>query len=947
MSSWHPPSGRTLVFRSSLLSLVSLAFLGCAPSEPEDVSESDALPLAGGPSIPALLRDVHLTDGCDSAADNDYTYPVVPPFRTSADGRIGVDMKKRPSSELFLLTPEKLQAPLLAPGAPAGAEISDQKVILSATDYYNLASYGQAYINIDPEHRTICDPTPQFAYGANTVLNPHPCNPADPKYADPAGTTDVQDCYNLTMITSVQVTELATATRKVQLWSKPFAVVVDNPKRWASGGAQAHISQIDTYPGNAAKAAVAGPMFYANSVLEPMVTNDGRLLVGRLGKSTRDPNTGASRNGDVLDVIYSTYSEQYAPCDVTKWTNIHPISHAYADNDMIGRYGLAAYQLRDPQGTPINDGDDAQVSYPWVDRAGSNLFFTMMDTTLYNNVGGSISPRYTASCYQAGCPIPPAAVSDFEDDNNFRGVGFAGLWSHGKMVLLDSVINNVDYGLGRDDIDQVYLDLYVPSTNPDPAGDQTGLVRTGTGRDNGVPRPHPNTTENSSFIDSFEQLFNYDDDLRPLTVRDVVWTMNTGRVSADLAFDDYLDPDAVILAEMSGALAHRGPGGRTMRYEEGFDPSGLAEEVRFQNAATSLAWTVPDFGRGTGNVRVEPVALGGIEGKGAWLDGSGDAVTFDMDLPGYQDRAWYIGVFLDPRFSTPGRRQLIVFPNGGEVILNGLTTLELKNGLGVTTASIALGDLSPVMGKFTHFGFVLDYPNNRIEVYINGYGVAIPTGSPLKLTTGTLYLGDKPGDARAGVIGWVDELKLLAHHPGAEVICNHARGTLMGADNATSEPWISMRDDYPQWVHDQISARLTTLGHGASAQTKYVCHHDYSNPVLASPRLEPDTGLTPMRDLLLFPEGPLEFNVERPDSSLNTFCLSCHHTAGEHGLGLTALDPGAPGVELQNDERRQPMMAPRVMFGNVPAYLFGTGPAFDLHTGDHCIDRYEHPTLPP
>ncbi len=923
--------------------LTSLVLLvGCSPME-LDSTASVGLPLASGREIPSILRDVHLTD-------NDlYTYPVIPPFRTSADGRVAVDMKQRnPNIELFLLSPERLTQPVTAPGAPTGARIAVQKVELSSSLFYDAATYVNAgYTDIDPEHRTICDGTLQFGNGA-TVSNPHPCDPQNPLYADPAGTTDAQDCYNLTMITSVQHT--AAGVKKVQLWGKPFAVVVDNPKRWdVTGGALATISQVDTYPGDPSKAPIAGQVFLANSVLEPMITADGHLLVGRLGKSNRDPNTGASRGGDKLDVVYSTYADTLPACDVTQWTTLHPISHAYADTNMHGRYGIAAYPLKDPQGNPIADGADAQVSYPWIDREGNNLFFNMMDATLYNNVSGTITPRYGSTCYQAGCPSPPVTVGAFEDTNNFHGVGFAGLWSHGRMVLLDNLLNNIDYGLGREDDEQVMLDLYQAGTNPDPVGDQSGLVRAGTGRDNGAPRPHPRTTENSAFIDSLEQLFNYNDNLLPLTVRDVVWTVNTGKTSAELAFDDYLDPEAVIVAEMSGAMEYSGPGNITMRYLDGFNDQSptLPEDVRFQNAATSPLWTVPAYGQGHGEVRVEPVALGGIEGRGAWLDGNEDSISFDINLPDYQNRAWYLGIFVDPRFPdeelTP--RQLVVFPDGSEISLVGYRTIVFRDAAGVSSPQIDLQSLSLSRGHFSHLGFVLNYPQNRIELYVDGFGYAIRSGSPLQLSPGELFVGDKTGDTRDGFVGWIDEFKLLAHNPGFEEKCNHARGTLMGGTANTGEPWYSLSLAYPQLAHDAISNQLTSEGYPSFL--RYVCHHDYAEPRNASPRLESDPELTSIRTWLLFPEGPLEYDVERPDSSQNAFCLSCHHVSGEHGLGLAALAPGAPGVFLQDDVRRQPMMAPRQIFGNVPAYLFGTGPLQDLHTISHSIDQYEHPPQSP
>jgi hypothetical protein len=293
-----------MILTYRLLTLLAPVALACVPQ----------LALAT-PEIPAILRDVHLTDA------NQYTYPVVPPFRTSSDGRIAVDMKPR-SPALYLLSPEKLSAPLTAPGAPAGVHIVGHQRTLNKTDFYDAHVYNGS-TDVDPEHRTICDGTPQFGYGAPTVLNPHPCDPASTQYEDPANTTEAQDCYNLTMITSVQFND--GGLKQVQLWGTPFTVVVDHPKRWG-GGTDATISQVVTRP------PVMGQVFQAVSLLEPMVTNDGRLLVGRLGHSTRDPNTGAGRPTnaagaiDKLDSVYSTYPAHLGRCDVTQWTQLHPLS---------------------------------------------------------------------------------------------------------------------------------------------------------------------------------------------------------------------------------------------------------------------------------------------------------------------------------------------------------------------------------------------------------------------------------------------------------------------------------------------------------------------------------------------------------------------------------------------------------------------------------------------
>ena len=85
------------------------------------------------------------------------------------------------------------------------------------------------------------------------------------------------------------------------------------------------------------------------------------------------------------------------------------------------------------------------------------------------------------------------------------------------------------------------LALYSPASGNPHA---QPLVRVGSGRDNSPDHSPDGAVDNTTFIDSTEHLFNHDPNLRPVTPRDVVWTMNTGRGSAEIAFDDYLSPHA-------------------------------------------------------------------------------------------------------------------------------------------------------------------------------------------------------------------------------------------------------------------------------------------------------------------------------------------------------------------------------------------------------------------
>ena len=80
---------------------------------------------------------------------------------------------------------------------------------------------------------------------------------------------------------------------------------------------------------------------------------------------------------------------------------------------------------------------------------------------------GAIAERYPASCIatQPGCTEPLAEVdlgeaAGHEYTDNTRGLAFLGRWSNGKTVLLDNRLNNIDYGLPRDELHQRMLALY-------------------------------------------------------------------------------------------------------------------------------------------------------------------------------------------------------------------------------------------------------------------------------------------------------------------------------------------------------------------------------------------------------------------------------------------------------------------------------------------------------
>ncbi len=897
--------------------LLSTLALGCAAESPPDedlrgapagepeeevVSEASSALNASLPEAPALARDVAMI-----AAGN-YTHPTTPAFRTSADGRVSINLKGGPTS-FRLIKPEMLTGPFAT--QPAGTPMvqAQSKTLADGLVHAHSASLGGGVVS----HRTLCDGTSQLPK-AGAKTNPYAC-----------GVGGASDCYDLTIVATYPFTAVADSKPRVELWGTPVTVRVDNPKT-----AAAAIGAVT------AGAPVLGPTWVVGHFFEPMVTADGHLLVGRVERaSVTWPKADATPVTGKYDIVYSVAGAADAPCDVTKWSQLYPVSHAAYHPGLSARYGFAHYPLRDPENNPIADGVDVKATYPWIDRKGNNLFFMTVSSTLYyTDPQGAVKSRYPASCVSGvTCSFPAtgADIGMYDEASNTRGASVAGLWTHGKMVLLDNLINNVDYGLRIADDRQRMLSLYQPN------GDETGLVRAGSGRDtsaSGVPSP---STTNTTFVDSLENLFEHAPNARALAVRDVVWTVNSGRGSDEVVFDDYLDPDALVFSEMSGSLSFSGGFSATdFAYHDGFKrTSGLGgagfsdlEEVRVQNAATAVSerWAIPAYGKVTGGARLEPVALGGIRGKGLWLDGD-DSVeyTFPAQPRDINAVPLFVSLFLDSRFLDDDvARRLFTFPDGSAIEVIGRARLRFVRTDGAVQVTYVMPAAAPLASKtFTHLAFGIAAGGGQVRVYLDGLHYRTWSSASVKLfrfVPGTFRVGAAPG--KDGVKGWIDEVKVLASAPDPEVACNHARGTLIGFSSLYAGYWKGISNRYPAAVHAEISTLLA--GAGEATFDKYACFHAYADEHGAHLGNIP-SGTTSVRRGLLFPESPLVWNQPRPDSASNPFCLGCH-VAGQRASLTPAALTLDPTKTTADDPRRQPLQPPRLVFGNVPAgYVPGTG----------------------
>lgn len=935
---------------------------GALPSEP--VAEATSPLVNNGvnarPEVPSLFRDVSLIQ------NGQLLRPAIPALRTSADGRVGVDVKTAAGKVTFaLFRPESLTGPFerSAPGtsilAPIAAADRPNEALFHA---FNPAS-GTPVDGLS--HVTVCDPSQQWPTGARA--NPYTCNGVD-------------DCYDLTVIAVYSYRTFANALR-AQLWGTPVTVRVTGPKT-----AGADIASVTV------GAPVAGPIHVVDNFFEPMITDDGRLLVGRISDTNwtwTHPGNGTVFN-QITDIVYSVSdpTEGRSPCDVNQWHTLNPITYAHDDPDMSA-YGIAKYPFRDSENNAIVPGVDIHGTYPWIDRQGNNLFFTTVDSTNYYWNGTTVAPRYPVSCVTPGCPVPTTlgTIDDVEFGTEMRGVAFAGLWSHGKIVLLDNAMNNIDFGHHRDDEGHRFLDVFAPGTEPPgvspPAGGVSGQVRAGTGRDNSTLDVPVGMTQNTTFIDSHQNLFNHSVDMHPATPRDVVWTMNTGRGSAELAFDDYLDEGSFIVSEMSASLTHAGGYSNRHRYNDGFDrtaPSqgqGFTLEPRVQNAAAPVptSWAVPTYGALEGGARIEPTALGGIIGKGLWLDGCtapseacGDGTDYiDYTIPDQaplgkivSEYPWYVGLFVDARFDATGNdsvvRELLKFPDGSRVVLRGRDELGYVDATGAVLKLINLPAGKIAYQGWSHLGFQVTNQGHAVTLYLDGQAYATWSNANKTLfgmTDGAgeshLYVGGHAGmpALHQGFRGWIDEFKVIAGAPSPEVACNHAHGTLVGLPAAYAGSLTALAALYPAWSHAALSALLTAKG--MPTFPTYACNHDYASLLDSGVRvsLPPTDGVTStvsIRASLLFPEGPLVHDLPRPNnSSTNKFCLSCHSATGLGGLSTAALTYDA-GTLMHDDPRRQPSQPPRLIYGYFPlGYAGNTNPSQDAGASGMSLDAWVNP----
>jgi len=908
------------------------------------------------PESPSIWREVTGVIFSDPAnfAGPVFTHPHMPAFRTTADGRIasivegGGAVGATPGFTLFI--PEKLtQAFPLNP--PDSFTMTRPAPLASDFARLNVAnSYAVAPLN-----------SGDYTDGTKGVS--HVC------LWDPGNNPQVvagEDVYNIKVF--VTANSGTSPSNRTQFFVTPIKITVSNPKT-----VNAAIRLIEkTGP------TVAGPAFgFQGSAFEPIICGDGRLLITRVGSPSlpwTNPNTGAagSTSGHGCDIVYSYYTGG-SPADPTQWSNLIPISFAPSDTRINTKFGFALAPFRDAEGTLIPPGEDIGGSYPWIDREAKNLFFE----TIYDKLHFLANGNYDNGRYpQDPNGSEPADYTQGEDGGKHQGVSFVGLWSHGKIVLLDNLNNATDYAVGQGDTNAAgttstgpqhrLVSLYQPNSGP--LGTESGQLLLGYGR--ATKKMPAGENDNGNIIDSLENIFNYRKEVFPLTRRDVVWPLSNGQQTDELTFDDYLDPDAFIVANMAGLTSfptnYSGTGGNNLTHHTGWNTTTntFSGTVRLQNAATSTTdrWKIPKHGLVIGNGRVEPAAAGGVHGKGFWMNGSiGLEFTVDAQPTGVvvTDHDWYVGIFVDCRFaSDTTERTLLTFPDGSSIHLYGRSQVLYLNASGAILHRIALpapitgtgplDDLLPDTG-WAHLAFQVREHNTAVDFFLNGiiYNRWEDAYTSLfEMTPGKLTVGKLASSALGGFTGWIDDFKVLAHGVDLESACNHANGSLIGLPGAYTGDWkAKFASRYPAWTQTEITNFLKN--HGEVSYPLYANYYDYRADKGAH-RDNLPSGTVALRQSIHFPEGPLFQNRPRPDTLNNAFCTTCHHSTGLGGLDLGALSLDT-AFNAPDDPRRQPSQPPARVFGRIPAgFVNSTGlPAAqtDLPAGGQLIDPWIQATF--
>lgn len=910
------------------------------------------------PEIPLVNREVTPINKVDG-----FRKPLVPPMRFTRDGRIGVvpgmgglDGEPAPL-QIMLQRPEGLDRHILesAPGIP-----SMDPDVWEVKDY---DEWGLPGSNVT-QFAAVCEAEPSTPQESN----PYSCGN--------------DDCYDFTLIGSAVDDTFNTSGQNGldggyqtlfmpqlesgdRLYSREVTIRVSEPKT-----SNARITAVDFSDEYRTAPIQQGVLF------EPTTPADGRLFVARrqgLPLVWRHSTTGEMRGGS-YETVYAVAPDSAAPCDVREWGDLKPISHAPFDPEVRDRYGFAKYPFRDPMGNLIPDGEDIKGTYPWVDMDAKMMSLMISDANLFRNTFRGETPitdsRFPATCVHSDC-----SRDDSQEKANIAQFTVMGAWTNGKMVLFDNNVNFADFRIGLDNA--VNIDIYDPGSALPETENKSSIVEVGAYREVGVNVPGDEYValrdesgapilgrdgsakeyllKNTSLFDSIEHRLNYNPHMKPGRPHDVLWLVSSGATSDELNFDDMLNNHAFIVSEMVAAHAWDNNSRFRMTVFDGWhEATGtFTGQVKLQNSAATLpdSWVVPDAGH-VFNGRMEPVANGGIKGKGLYFNGSDTRVeyTISPDQPrSLGDSDWFHSLFLDTRGLNESEEQAILqFPDNSLLTMADDQSAVIFNAYDKTGTRVdgfrLPSDL--VVGQWLHLALYKP-SEGPITVYVNGYPFAeipVTDDSMFGMQGGTLVLGQdsnaQPSASVTGFKGWMDDYKVFSYKPDPESVCNLAHGTLVAP--GTNAQVTQQAGLYSSEMHNRITRALELRGQ--PTYSRYACFMDDPASDRTAVKHRLPTDVVSIRESIHFPEGPIYHDAPRPDSSTNEFCLACHSEAEDKIRGLSVDALRFREMLAKVDPRRQPLQPEPFITGTIPMEFIRSINGDPRQMGSSYIDEYLLPS---
>ena len=388
---------------------------------------------------------------------------------------------------------------------------------------------------------------------------------------------------------------------------------------------------------------------------------------------------------------------------------------------------------------------------------------------------------------------------------------------------------------------------------------------------------------------------------------------------------------------------------------------------------SNTAITPPSFLSALGGAKVQPLALGGVLGKGLWLDGMNDHLEARFHAPTTND--WFAGVWLDNRAQDTLSRTVFTWSDGSRIAIsnNYISAILADSDVPGSSKSIPISELGLQNNEYFHFGVksVLTGNTRVLNFYINGTQLAshisfLTDPNAFNLTKrlpdskSGFWLG-KPGKwdltPDQTFKGWTDELRLYALSDDEkpknsyfdESICNLAMGSLVEVrEGDGSASTASLRQLYQRaknygLIQDvnavaisHLNQPITKLATVPSVPKAIVCEQlnisSHQEPADLAPQAPSDaicadrvhrnphpvySDRCMRRTRHKIENLPIVADLPRPDFSANGFCLSCH--ADTNTLEELTLEALTAGVHARfEDKRRQPMDVPAVMTGCTP-----------------------------